>query len=669
MSHGLRILIIDDDEVDRKALKRMLQLTDIKTKILETTDGKIALETLQSQEFDCVFIDYLMPGKDGMEILRESRSMGITAPFIVLTGHGDERIATEVMRGGAVDYIPKGEMTTELVHRAIRYAVQVNEAEVAQRESEERFRRIAANLPIAILCIDEKWDITFINDKFTEMFGYCADDIPDLTAWMKKAYPNPEYREKVLEIRVRDIDNRMNGIANDTEIRDFDITCQDGSIKSIEITFELDIKYLYLVYTDVTEKKQAKEMLRRQSEELQRKNDKLHKAYEAAKVAKETAERANAAKSQFLANMSHEIRTPMNGIIGMADLTLMTDITEEQREYITTVKSCSKSLLSVLNDIIDYAKIEEGMLTIENGSFDLRESAREVVSLFNIIAKPKGLYIHLNIDPTIPKTVIGDSLRIRQVLSNLIGNAVKFTLMGGVKVTIDCLELLDQNASIKFSITDTGIGIPKDKLDRLFKVFSQVDDSNTREYGGSGLGLAISKRLVDMMDGNIGVETAVGIGSTFYFAIKVNLEMQENQSVMNEAGQQKSVIYIKNPRKVLIVEDDEVSRKVASIFMKKIGFTVVETGNGIEALGMVDKDVFSLILMDIHLPDMDGYTTTARIREKEEAVHRYTPIVAMTANALKGDREKCIQAGMDEYIAKPIDISKLNTIITKLLIE
>ena len=663
----LQVLIIDDDEVDRKALKRMLQLADVKIEILETDDGEVAIESLRSQNFDCAFIDYFMPNKNGMEILKEARSLGIAVPFIMLTGHGDELIAAEVMREGAVDYIPKGEMTTELVHRAVRYAVQVKEAETARRESEERFRRIAANLPIAILCFDEKQNITFVNEKFTEMFGYGAADIPNLTAWMGKAHPNVEYRERVLRTGRIDIDNRINGIKSNREIREIDITCRDGTSKSIEVTFELDGMSIYVVYTDVTEKKQAKEMLRQQSEVLQRNNDKLHKAYEAAKAAQEIAERANAAKSQFLANMSHEIRTPMNGIIGMADLTLMTEVTKEQREYLTTVKACSKSLLSVLNDIIDYAKIEVGKLTIERVPFNVHESAQEVVRLFDVIAKPKGLFIHLTIDPAIPNTVIGDSLRLRQVLSNLVGNAVKFTAKGGVKVAIDCIEWEKEYARLKFSIKDTGIGIPADKLDRLFKVFSQVDNSNTREYGGSGLGLAISKQLVDMMNGNIGVETAVGLGSTFYFTTHVGLITKEEPVGLGAAEEQKAAICKQNPRKVMIVEDDYISRKVASIFMAKIGFAVVETSNGIEALEIAQQEAFDLILMDIHLPDMDGYTTTALIREKEKEGSCYTPIIAMTANALKGDREKCLQAGMDEYIAKPIEISKLNTIVTALL--
>lgn len=666
-AYVLQVLIIDDDEVDRKALKRMLQLADVKIKILETDDGQFAIESLQSQHFDCAFIDYFMPNKNGMDILKEARSLGIAVPFIMLTGHGDELIAAEVMREGAVDYIPKGEMTTELVHRAVRYAVQVKETEIARRESEDRFRRIAANLPIAILCFDKKQDITFINEKFTDIFGYVAEEIPNLIAWLEKAHPNEEYRERIRRTGRSDIDNRINGIKSNREIREIDITCRDGTSKSIEVTFELDGTSIYVVYTDVTEKKQAKEMLRQQSAVLQGNNDKLHKAYEAAKIAQEIAERANAAKSQFLANMSHEIRTPMNGIIGMADLTLMTEVTEEQREYLTTVKACSKSLLSVLNDIIDYAKIEVGKLTIERVPFDIRESAQEVVRLFDVIAKPKGLFLHLAIDPAIPNTVIGDSLRLRQVLSNLVGNAVKFTARGGVKVAIDCMEWEKEYAKLKFSIKDTGIGIPTDKLDRLFKVFSQVDNSNTREYGGSGLGLAISKQLVDMMNGNIGVETAVGLGSTFYFTTQVGLITKEIPVGMGVAEEEKTAICKQNPRKVMIVEDDYISRKVAAIFMAKIGFVVVEASNGSEALEIAQQETFDLILMDIHLPDMDGYTTTALIREKEKEGSCYTPIVAMTANALKGDREKCLQAGMDEYIAKPIDISRLNTIVTTLL--
>ncbi len=393
----------------------------------------------------------------------------------------------------------------------------------------------------------------------------------------------------------------------------------------------------------------------------------LKKSREEAMEARHIAEEALKYKSEFLANMSHEIRTPINGIIGMSEFLDNTRLDGQQAEYVHIIRSSARSLLNLINDILDFSKLEAGKIELENLDFDLFEHIDDTVKSMAFKAEEKNLTIKKNIAPNVPRVIKGDPTRLRQVLLNLISNAIKFTDEGGLKVSVSLVEELDNHKCLlKFEVADSGVGISEEGLQRLFKSFSQVDASTTRNYGGTGLGLVISKSLTEMMGGKIGVESKLNHGSKFYFTILVGISsleiLRRNMPKLMLADE------VKIPRlRILLAEDNLVNQKVASIHLENLGHCVHLASNGLEAFEDFKNMDYDLIFMDIQMPEADGFQSTALIRdyEKQTSKSAKIPIIAMTANAMKGDKEQCIAAGMDDYISKPFTAGALKAILRK----
>ncbi len=379
-------------------------------------------------------------------------------------------------------------------------------------------------------------------------------------------------------------------------------------------------------------------------------------AREALVRERDRAEAASAAKGQFLANMSHEVRTPLNGILGMAALLAETPLDPEPREYAQVIRSSAAALLAVVNDILDVSKVEAGMMTVESLPFDLRAACEEVVSLCGQLAAARGVELALDFDPACPAHLVGDGGRLRQVMLNLVTNAIRFTPAGSVRLVVREREALAGASALSVAVADTGVGIPTDKLEHVFEKFTQADPSTTRRFGGTGLGLAISRALVELMGGSLTVASEQGRGSTF--TARLTLPHAEAAAAVAPAAG-RAWRPLTRPAHVLVVEDNPTNQRVAVQLLRKLGATAEVAGDGAEGVARARDGRFDVVLMDYHMPEMDGLAATRAIRALETPAASL-PILALTASAMEADRRACAAAGMTGYLSKPIDLASLS---------
>lgn len=684
MSHevsggGARILIVEDSEMSAAVIEGNLHLLKYVV-VASVPTGSQAIQKAGELLPNIVLMDIHLEGEmDGITTAEQIR-VRFDIPVIYMTAHGEEDILQRMKITEPFGFLMKPFDYMEL-RSVIEVALYKHTVEQNLKERERKLDTLLRNIGDTIIATNSEGYVEFVNHAFYVLTGWRQDEIlgKELSSmpWVLNEI-NTESLDSLFHTALLEKTVKM--------IYNYTMVTKNGTWRIIEgnvapiVESDEEIAGVVLILRDVTERKRAEIALTRSHSAL---DEERKRAEEQTKLleaqtqdlmqARAAAEQASQLKSEFMATMSHEIRTPLNGIIGVVDLLRETNLLPQQSEYVDIISKSSDALLRIIEDVLDFSKIEAGKTLIEHIEFNLRGLVETTVEILAPKAYKKNLRLEYFIEKNVATSLKGDLARLRQVLLNLVGNAIKFTEQGGVRVQVGLSSETSTHATIRFTVKDNGIGIPAEAHSRLFQPFTQVDGSTIRKYGGTGLGLSISKRLVELMEGTIGFESAVGKGSTFWFELPLEKHAQLNigkvadpESRAYETDNRTHSLNENSERQLnaLLVEDNEISQIVMATMLRHLRCRVDLATNGREAVQLFQAATYDLVFMDCHLPEIDGWEATFQIRQMERA-GADTPIIALTADALEGDKERCFAAGMNDYMPKPIKLRNLAGMIEK----